>query len=247
MSRMRQQQQRYWKQQRQQQQRTLQQSDALKHYKAMLHSMRRDQRELKSLVDHSERNELARNQLIPKYLDYLKDWLQQGYEHQNDILTQCIVWCCDAEVWQPLFELADPAIANPKIAPLHWMSRDLVTFVGDSIYAAAETEHKVEGKLQAPLFALIERLESERWQSLNHVLKARCYKLAGLLKSEQGDWAMALQYWETAHQLYPNIAVKGRIKTAQQQLAQLSPPSQASTSAADSSPDSVTSGDDEPR
>lgn len=126
--------------QQQRQQQTLTQK--VDEYRLMLAQMHDDQARLKNIPDHAERNRLGVGECLPKYVGYLRHWLAIGNHHQNDVLTQCVVWIVDGMRWDLVQEFAGQAIALDM--PLHWMRRSLAEFVADGVFRALEAEYKVK-------------------------------------------------------------------------------------------------------
>lgn len=200
-------------------------------YRLMLNRMHQDQQQLKQLPDHLERNRKAVEEFLPNYLGYLRAWLAAGQTHQNDVLTQCVVWVVDGGRWDLLQELAGAALRLSL--PLHWMKRSLAEFVADGVFRAAEAVHKT--RLKTPEAALspseqaifsafwwVQQSLSQAehgWAQANQVIRARFHKLAGVLSLQKGNLPAAYEHFSEADRLYPNIAVKGKLKEVEAALA----------------------------
>ena len=190
-------------------------------YKKWLGKLHADQNGVKALTDHSDRNAKAAD-VLDAYLEYLRSWIAAGVAHQNDVLTQCVVWAVDGERWDVLFELADPAIANPKVGNLHWMDRPLPQFVADQLLKSLKVEACTDlAELKTPVREVLERIEDGRWP-VNHISHARYCKEIGLLTEAAEDWETTVKLFTKADELYENIAVKTRLKTAIAQLSRAS-------------------------
>lgn len=205
-------------------------SSQVDHYRLMLGRMHQDQQQLKQMPDHLERNRVAVEELLPKYLSYVRDWLAAGQTHQNDVLTQCVVWVVDGGRWDLLAELAGAALRLSL--PLHWMKRSLAEFVADGVFRAAEAVHKT--RLKTPEAALspseqaifsafwwVQQSLSQAehgWAQANQVIRARFHKLAGVLSLQKGSLIAAHEHFLEADRLYPNIAVKGKLKEVEAAL-----------------------------
>ena len=196
-------------------------------YKNWIGKLHADQNGVKALTDHSDRNARAAD-VLDDYLEYLRSWLAAGVAHQNDVLTQCVVWAVDGERWDVLFELADPAIANPKIGNLHWMDRPLPQFVADQLLKSLKAEACTDlAELKTPVREVLERIEDGRWP-VNHISHARYCKEIGLLTEAAEDWETTVSLLTKADDLYENIAVKGRLEKAIKKLNDLTPPERPS-------------------
>jgi len=186
-------------------------------YKRWMAKLRQDVNTVKQLPDHSDRHRKGAD-LLDGYLPYLRDWLAAPLRHQNDVLTQCVVWAADGERWDVLFELADPAITNPKVGNLHWMKRDLGDFVFNVVFNAAKAEKDVQGKVtKTPIYQVLHRIEQGSWP-LWEVNNARCYRFCGILAHDADDYKEAVRLLTLAHNLHEPIGVKGRLKAAKEQL-----------------------------
>ncbi len=206
-------------------------SSQVEQYRLMLGRMHQDQQQLKQMPDHLERNRVAVEEFLPKYLAYVRDWLEAGQTHQNDVLTQCVVWVVDGARWDLLEELAGAAIQLNL--PLHWMKRSLAEFVADGVFRAAEAQHKAH--LKTPEIALNTEEQAvfkafwwvqqaltqgeQGWAQANQVIQARFHKLAGVLCWQAGQARQAHTHFSEADRLYPNIAVKGKLKEVEAALA----------------------------
>lgn len=202
-------------------------------YRAALGKLHKSQQMLKMIADLSERSHTAVVEILPNHLGYVRHWLAAGNTHQNDVLTQCVVWVVDGGEWKLLLELAEPAVRLKM--PLHWMRRSLAEFVADGVFRAAEAVYKVELRdakrkpssvpddsgLFAAFWWVLEKLDAAEhgWADANNVIKARYHKLGGLLRMADDDAQAALRHFTAADQLYPNIAVKGKITDAENALA----------------------------
>ena len=181
-------------------------------YKKWIGKLHADQNGVKALTDHSDRNARAAD-VLDDYLEYCRSWIAAGVVHQNDVLTQCVVWAADGERWDVLLELADAAIADPKIGNLHWMDRPLPQFVADQLLKSLKVEVDTSAKITVPVREVLERIEDERW-AVNHVSHARYCKEVGLLAETAEDWPEAAKWFTKGHDLYPNIGVKSRMEKA---------------------------------
>jgi len=222
MSLMRQQQQRYYAQQNAAIEKQQDKSAWAKAYKKWMVQRIKDQAALKVQPNHDKRGEIAAT-LINHYLPYLRDWLshiekQPNAAHQNDVLTQAVIWAVDGERWDVLFELADPAIANEKVGVLHWFNRTLPQFVADGVLKAAEKEYEKSGDVtKAPINEILSRIDSEKWQ-VNAPSFARWHKFFATIAEKKQDWDAAYKYFAIAHKTYKNISVKGRMEAAEKHL-----------------------------
>jgi hypothetical protein len=189
-------------------------------YKKWMAKLRDDQKAVKEPPNHSQRNRIAAKK-VTLYLGYLRDWFAIGNRHQNDVLTQCVVWAVDGNRWDVLLELADPAIADPNVGNLHWMKRPLVDFVSEEVLKIADNAKKAGQSItDIPIVEILQRIESDAWKVgqikdgewiSNHVLIARYHRFCGILSEEQGDMKVSAIHYAKAHHAYPQVGVKTKL------------------------------------
>lgn len=191
-------------------------ANARKHLALMVSALAEDCARLSDLNSLEQRQTLKREELLPKYLDYVIRYRESGLSHPNPVLMQVMVWLFDTEQFEAGLELADFAMAQRQDMPERFR-RDIPTFVADTLIEWAEAEHKAGRSPEPYVSRLLPRVDGE-WH-LYERIPARYHKLLGILAMEQEQWAEAITRFERATALYPEIGVSTRLKDANKALS----------------------------
>ncbi len=205
-------------------------ANAQKHLALMTTAMDADLERISAINSREARQALKRDELLPKYLDYVQRYRESGLNHPNPVLMQVLVWLFDTAQFEAGIELADFAIGQGQQLPERF-KRDVQTFVADELIDWAEAEHKAGRSPEPYVSQLLPRVdgnwdgfkqggESERpapWQLFERI-PARYHKLLGVLAMERKDWAAAVAHLNRATELYPEIGVKTRLEGAEKAL-----------------------------
>ncbi len=205
-------------------------ANAQKHLALMTTAMDADLERISAINSREARQALKRDELLPKYLDYVQRYRESGLNHPNPVLMQVLVWLFDTAQFEAGIELADFAIGQGQQLPERF-KRDVQTFVADELIDWAEAEHKAGRSPEPYVSQLLPRVdgswdgfkqggESERpapWQLFERI-PARYHKLLGVLAMERKDWAPAVAHLNRATELYPEIGVKTRLEGAEKAL-----------------------------
>lgn len=151
---------------------------------------------------------LKRDELLPKYQDFIQRYVESGQNLPNRVLVQVIVWLFDTAQFEDGLELADFAISQGQQMPEGFKRRDIQTFVADAILEWAEAEQKANRSPEPYLSDLLPRVDGE-WQ-LTEQIPAKFHKLIGIRAEAAGDWETALKHFERATELYPKVGVGTR-------------------------------------
>ena len=151
---------------------------------------------------------LKRDELLPKYQDFIQRYVESGQNLPNRVLVQVIVWLFDTAQFEDGLELADFAISQGQQMPEGFKRRDIQTFVADAILEWAEAEQKANRSPEPYLSDLLPRVDGE-WQ-LTEQIPAKFHKLIGIRAEAAGDWETALKHFERAIELYPKVGVGTR-------------------------------------
>ena len=190
-------------------------ANAQKHLALMTTALAEDCARLSDLNNLGERQRLKHDELLPKYLDYVKRYRDSGLNHPNPVLMQVMVWLFDTEQFEAGLELADFAMRQGQTMPERFR-RDIPTFVADAVIDWAEAEHDAKRSPEPYLSQLLPRVDGE-WQLFERI-PARYHKLLGILAMDQKQWAQAIVHFERATALYPGIGVKTRFDDATKAL-----------------------------
>ncbi len=205
-------------------------ANAQKHLALMTTAMDADLERISAINSREARQALKRDELLPKYLDYVQRYRESGLNHPNPVLMQVLVWLFDTAQFEAGIELADFAIGQGQQLPERF-KRDVQTFVADELIDWAEAEHKAGRSPEPYVSQLLPRVdgnwdgfkqggESERpspWQLFERI-PARYHKLLGVLAMDRKDWGAAVEHLNRATELYPEIGVKTRLEGAEKAL-----------------------------
>lgn len=195
-------------------------ANAQKHLALMTTALAEDCARLSDLNAMADRQRLKRDELLPKYLDYVQRYRDSGLNHPNPVLMQVLVWLFDTEQFEPALELADFSMTQQQAMPERF-KRDIPTFVADTVIDWADVEYKAKRSPEPYLSQLLPRVDGE-WQLFERI-PARYHKLLGIIAMDQEQWAEAIARFERATELYPEIGVKTRLEDATKALRRLSP------------------------
>lgn len=201
-------------------------ANAQKHLALMTSALAEDLARLSDLNSMADRQRLKRDELLPKYLDYVQRYRESGLNHPNQVLMQVLVWLFDTEQFEAGLDLALFAIEQGQALPERFR-RDVPTFVADAVIDWAEAEHKAKRSPEPYLSQLMPRVDGY-WAEITaeegaelpapwalfERIPARFHKLLGILALEQEQWAPAIDHFERATALYPEIGVKTRMDDA---------------------------------
>lgn len=192
-------------------------ANARKHLALMEASLDQDLERISAIPGRATRQDLKRDELLPKYQDYVQRYLESGLVFQNRVLVMVMVWLFDTAQLDDALELADIAIEQKQVMP-EGFKRDVQTFVADAICEWAYEEHKAGRSPEPYLSDLVHRVDGE-WQ-LPEQIPAKYHKLIGIraIEAEPKDWATALLHLERATELYPSIGVGTRIDNCRKAL-----------------------------
>ncbi|MEB0090061.1 phage terminase small subunit [Pseudomonas sp. CCI4.2] len=190
-------------------------ANAQKHLALMTSALAVDCARLSDLNAMEARQRLKREELLPKYLEYVERYHESGLNHPNPVLVQVLVWLFDTEQFEQGLELADFAMAQNQAMPERF-KRDIPTFIGDAVADWADAEYKAGRSPEPYLSQLLPRVDGE-WQ-LFEKIPARYHKLLGLIAFDQERWSEAIAHFERATHLYPGIGVKTKQDDAHKAL-----------------------------
>lgn len=203
-------------------------ANAQKHLALMTTALAEDLARLSDLNSMADRQQLKRDELLPKYLEYVQRYRESGLNHPNLVVMQVLVWLFDTEQFEDGLELALFAIEQEQEMPARF-KRDVPTFVADAVIDWAEAEHKVKRSPEPYLSQLLPYVDGA-WEGLPEYdlvpfpwklferIPARFHKLLGIVAMDNAEWAKALAHFDRATVLYPEIGVKTRMDEASKAL-----------------------------
>ncbi|MEE4883024.1 phage terminase small subunit [Pseudomonas alliivorans] len=191
-------------------------ANARKHLKLMEDALAGDLERISAINSREQRQMLKRDELLPKYLEYVQRYRESGLNFPNPVLAYVLVWLFDTEQFTQGLELADFAMSQGQALPERF-DRDIPTFVADAVIDWAEAEFKARRSPEPYVSNLLPRVDGE-WQLFERI-PARYHKLLGLIALNRQDWPLAIAHFERAEQLYESIGVGTRLNDCRRALA----------------------------
>ena len=174
-----------------------------------------DLKRLSDLKNLASKQSLKRDELLPKYQDYVQRYCESGLNFHNRVVVQVMVWLFDTEQFEDGLELADFAMEQGQVMPERF-KRDIQTFVADAVVEWAMVEYQANRSPEPYLSNLLPRVDGE-WQ-LTEQIPAKYHKLIGIRAMEAKAWETALQHFERATALYPKVGVDTRMDNCHKAL-----------------------------
>ncbi|MGO1273377.1 MAG: phage terminase small subunit, partial [Pseudomonas helleri] len=104
-------------------------ANARKHLMLQEAALDLDLQRLSDLKNLASKQSLKRDELLPKYQDYVQRYCESGLNFPNRILVQVMIWLFDTAEFEDGLELADFAIEQGQEMPERFKRRDIQTFV----------------------------------------------------------------------------------------------------------------------
>jgi len=134
----------------------------------------------------SERVEIKRNMLLPKWLPTAQSYLELGRVYANPVFALCVVWLFDVGEYDQALDWADIAIEQQQDTPGFIRSR-FPAFVADQMLAWAVQASQAGEDLE-PYFSRTFENVTQRWP-LHEEIVSKWFKFAGMLmlRDDQGQ------------------------------------------------------------
>ncbi|AOA08371.1 phage terminase small subunit [Pseudomonas sp. TMW 2.1634] len=190
-------------------------ANGLKHLKLMEVSIAKDLERISGIDSRELRQQLKREELLPKYLDYVQRYLDSKLIFPNPVMMQVLVWLFDTQQFTQGLQLAQVAMVQEQELPERF-KRNVQTFVADEVIDWAEAEYKA-GRTPEPYVSDLLHLVDGEWQLFERI-PARYHKLLGIISIDLEEWAQAISHFERAIELYPEIGVGTRLDAARKAL-----------------------------
>jgi tetratricopeptide (TPR) repeat protein len=190
-------------------------ANARKHIRLQEASLDQDLERLSAIKGLAGRQLLKRDQLLPKYQDFIQLYCESGQVLPNRVLVQVMIWLFDTAQFEDGLELADVAMEQGQIMPERF-KRDIPTFVADAVIEWAMVEYQANRSPEPYLSNLLPRVDGE-WQ-LTEQIPAKYHKLIGIRAMEANEWETALKHFERATALYPKVGVDTRMENCRKAL-----------------------------
>ena len=184
-------------------------ANARKHLMLQEAALDQDLERVSAINGMAMRQALKRDELLPKYQDYVQRYCESGLNFPNRVLVQVMIWLFDTEEFEDGMELAHFAIGQGQQMPERF-KRDIPTFVADAVCDWAYAEYKAKRSPEPYLSDLLSLVDGE-WE-LTEQIPAKYHKLVGIRAMEDKDWGLALLHFNRATELHPSIGVGVRVE-----------------------------------
>ncbi|NWB99075.1 terminase [Pseudomonas gingeri] len=192
-------------------------ANARKHLLLQEAALDQDLARISAINGLAGRQALKRDELLPKYQEYVQRYCESGLNFPNRVVVQVLVWLFDTAQLDDALELADFLIEQGQEMPERFKRRDIQTFVADSVIEWAMGEYQAKRSPEPYLSDLLPRVDGE-W-NLTEQIPAKYHKLIGIRAQEGKDWATAIKHFERATALYPKVGVDTRTEQSRKALA----------------------------
>jgi hypothetical protein len=196
-------------------------ANAKKHLLLMEASLDQDLQRLSDIKGLAGRQALKREELLPKYQDFIQRYMDSGLVMPNRVLVQVMVWLFDTEQFEDGLALADFAIGQGQEMPERFKRRDVQTFVADAVIDWAYAEYNAQRSPEPYLSDLLPRVDGE-WE-LTEQIPSKYHKLIGMRAMEAEQWETALQHLERSTELYAKAGNETRIAKCRKAIAKQAP------------------------
>lgn len=196
-------------------------ANAKKHLLLMEASLDQDLQRLSDIKGLAGRQALKREELLPKYQDFIQRYMDSGLVMPNRVLVQVMVWLFDTEQFEDGLALADFAIGQGQEMPERFKRRDVQTFVADAVIDWAYAEYNAQRSPEPYLSDLLPRVDGE-WE-LTDQIPSKYHKLIGMRAMEAEQWETALQHLERSTELYAKAGNETRIAKCRKAIAKQTP------------------------
>lgn len=192
-------------------------ANARKHLLLQEAALDQDLARLSDLKNLASKQSLKREELLPKYQEYVQRYCESGLNFPNRVAVQVMVWLFDIAQFEDALELADFLMEQGQEMPERFKRRDIQTFVADAVCEWAYAEYNAKRSPEPYLSDLLPRVDGE-W-NLTEQIPSKYHKLIGMRAMEAEQWETALKHLERSTQLYAQAGNDTRIKKVRKALA----------------------------
>lgn len=185
-------------------------ANARKHLLLQEAALDQDLARLSDLNNLASKQSLKRDELLPKYQEYVQRYCESGLNFPNRVAVQVMVWLFDAAQFEDALELADFLMEQGQQMPERFKRRDIQTFVADAVCEWAYAEYTAKRSPEPYLSDLLPRVDGE-W-NLTEQIPSKYHKLIGMRAMEAEQWETALKHLERSTELYAQAGNNTRIK-----------------------------------
>lgn len=149
-------------------------------------ALNEDVQRVRSLPNIAERIEMKRNELLPRWLPTVQEYLDGDRVHRNPVFAWCIIWLFDVDEFDQALDWADIAISQKQPTPDNIKST-FPAFVADTVLDWAE-DTLSRGESVEPYFSRTFENVASHW-NLHEKINAKWFKFAGLLllRDDKGE------------------------------------------------------------
>ncbi|MGP2926518.1 phage terminase small subunit [Serratia ureilytica] len=190
--------------------------DPLRHataYEQMLVKLAADRTKLKQIHSVEKKAEHKRA-MLPFYAPWVAGVLAEGRGAQDDILMTAMQWMLDADDISGALEIAPYALKYRLKVPNN--KRPVAYLLAEEVALSAERSRKA-GR-PACIDDLRAAIEMTAAEDMPDMVKAKLFKVTGLMLSDCGDYAQALEHLERAMQLDGHVGVRKEIQKCESAL-----------------------------
>lgn len=186
--------------------------------RTVLNALSVDVERLREISVIDDKVALKRNELVPKYLSYVNEAIEQNVL-ENTLIVQVMVWALDIGDIETAMKLADISIDHDFGMPERF-SRDVPTYMAEELTAWAQLQFD-DGVSSAPYFdEVLSRVEAGKWPVNQPIVLNKIYKLKAMLCELENDWDNAVRYYDKCVKVNPKKhGVKARLQNANEQRA----------------------------
>lgn len=192
-------------------------ANARKHLMLQEAALDQDLARISDIKGLAGRQTLKREELLPKYQEYVQRYCESELNFPNRVAVQVMVWLFDTEQFEDALELADFLMEQGQQMPERFKRRDIQTFVADAICEWAYAEYKANRSPEPYLSDLLPRVDGE-WD-LTEQIPSKYHKLIGMRAMEAGEFEVALKHLERSTELYAQAGNDTRIEKVRKALA----------------------------
>ena len=178
--------------------------DPLRHaYEQMLVKLAADRTKLKQIHSVEKKAEHKRA-MLPSYAPWVAGVLAEGRGAQDDILMTVMQWKLDADDIPGALEIAPYALKYRLKVPNN--KRPVAYLLAEEVALSAERSRKAGNP--AKMDDLRAAIAMTAAEDMPDMVKAKLFKVTGLMLSDCGDYAQALEHLARAMQLDGHAGVK---------------------------------------
>lgn len=185
-------------------------ANARKHLLLQEAALDQDLARISAINGLAGRQALKREELLPKYQEYVQRYCESGLNFPNRVAVQVLIWLFDTVQFDDALELADFLIEQGQEMPERFKRRDIQTFVADAVCEWAYAEYTAKRSPEPYLSDLLPLVDGE-W-NLTEQIPSKYHKLIGMRAMEAGQWETALKHLERSTELYAQAGNNTRIK-----------------------------------